>query len=268
MKDEDGLKWQIGVWDRMSEIYAKEIDSRFLPIVHEALRQAELEPAMSLLDLGTGTGAVAIEASGLVGPEGRIAAVDLSPEMLELARGRIDALGLTNVTILEGRAEEIPSEDEEFDALVASLSMMYVIDRGSAARECARVLRPGARFVAVVWAGPDQADIVQLQQTAGSFGPEPPVPGVGPGALADTGPFLEQLRRAGIDADVRTKEFNFDFDDFDSAWNVLAGVTTAQLPPERQREARTAVRTLMWPTGDGPRRFNNTAQFIVGARRA
>lgn len=45
----------------------------------------------------------------------------------------------------------------------------------------ARVLRPGGRLVASAWSGPNEADIVRFQQTAGSFAPEPPVGGVGPG---------------------------------------------------------------------------------------
>ena len=57
----------------------------------------------------------------------------------------------------------------------------------------------------------------------------------------------------------------FDFDDFESAWEVLAGVTTAQLPPERREEAKTAVRALMWPA-DSPKHFTNMTQFIIASR--
>jgi hypothetical protein len=120
--------------------------------------------------------------------------------------------------------------------------------------------------VAAVWAGPQRADIVLLQQTAGSFAPEPPVPGVGPAALADPAPFLAQLSEAGVEARVETEITEFQFDDFASAWDVLAGVTAARLEPERAEEAKAAVRALMWPNGDGPRRFRNETQFIIGRR--
>jgi hypothetical protein len=94
------------------------------------------------------------------------------------------------------------------------------------------------------------------------------VPGVGPGALAVPTPFLQQLADADMEAHVETETLGFDFDDFASAWRVLAGVTTARLPPERQQEAQAAVRAAMWPHGDRPRHFRNVAQFIVGQRRA
>ena len=54
------------------------------------------------------------------------------------------------------------------------------------------------------------------------------------------------------------------FDTFSAAWDVLAGVTTAQLPPERQRDAKAAVMAAMYRGGDGPRHFRNVTQFIVG----
>ena len=184
--------------------------------------------------------------------------------MLALARHSAASLGLGNLTFLEGRAEAIPAEDAAFDVVLACLSMMYVIDREAAARQIARVLKPGGRFVAAVWAGPEQCDIVLFQQTAGRFAGSPPVPGVGPGALADPSGFLRQLDGAGIRARVETETLGFDFPDFPSAWDTLAGVTTAQLPLERQGEAKDAVMAAMYPTGDGPRHFRNVTQFIVG----
>jgi SAM-dependent methyltransferase len=140
---------------------------------------------------------------------------------------------------------------------------MYVIDREAAAREIARVLRPGGRLVGAVWAGPERADIVLLQQTAGSFAPEPTVPGVGPGALGDPASFLAQLADAGLKAHVETETLEFAFDDFASAWDVLAGVTASQLEPERAEAAKAAVRKTMWPNGDGWRRFRNETHFII-----
>jgi hypothetical protein len=85
------------------------------------------------------------------------------------------------------------------------------------------------------------------------------------GALADPGTFLNSLSQAGIQAHVERQVLGFDFDDFESAWEVLAGVTTAQLPPERREEAKTAVRALMWPA-DSPKHFTNMTQFIIASR--
>ena len=260
-----GLAWQIGVWNGMAQLYEREVDRRFRPVVEGVVQRARLQAGEQVLDLGTGTGAVAIRAASLVGPAGHVTGVDISGEMLAVAGERADALGLRSVTFREGCAEAIPGDSSCCDVVLASLSLMYVIDRVAAAREIARVLRPGGRFVAAVWAGPGDCDIVWFQQTAGSFAPPSLVRGVGPGALADTGPFLTQLAEAGVHARVETEVLGFDFDNFASAWDVLAGVTAATLSPERREEAKAGVRALMWPSGEGPRHFRNLTQFIVGA---
>lgn len=263
-QEREGLAWQIGVWNRISDIYVRAIDRRFVPVVDGVIVRAALREGEHVLDLGTGTGAVAERTAPIVGPSGRVTGVDISADMLTLAQDRINALGLANVDLREGRAEEIPAEAGAFDVVLACLSIMYVIDRAAAAREIARVLRPGGRFVGAVWAGPEQCDIVLFQQTAGRFAGTPPVPGVGPGALADPRMFLEQLKGAGIRARVETETLGFDFPDFSSAWDTLAGVTTAHLPPERQQEAKDAVIAAMYPDRDAPRHFRNETQFIIG----
>ncbi len=266
-REHEAQSWQVGIWNRMSQIYLREVGRRFAPVVEQVIRRAALEPGQSVLDLGTGTGAVALQATPLVGPDGQVTGADPSAEMLDLARQRAGGLGHSNLTFQESSAEATHAEDASFDVILACLSMMYVVDRAAAARECARVLRPGGRFVAAVWARAEECDIVLFQQTAGRFAPPPPVSGVGPGSLADPAPFVHQLAEAGIDASVETESLGFDFDDFSSAWEVLAGVTTAALDPERREEAKAAVQAAMWPDGDGPRHFRNVTQFIVGRRR-
>jgi SAM-dependent methyltransferase len=265
-KQQEGAQWQIGVWNRMSDIYLREIDSRFAPVVDGVVARARLAPGEDVLDLGTGTGTVAQRAAGEVGPTGSVTAVDVSPDMLTLAQGRFSELGLTNVSVIEGRAESIPAGDASVDSVLASLSLMYVIDREAAAREIARVLRPGGRLVAAAWAGSEECDIVLFQTTAGKFAGPPPVPGVGPGALADPSAFLSQLAAAEVTAHVDKETFGFDFPDFASAWEVLAGVTTSNLSPEDENQAKQAVKAAMYEHGDGPRHFRNTALFIEGRK--
>jgi len=267
-RTDQGLAWQVGVWDQMADVYQREIDRRFAGVTDQLLSRANLRPGETVLDLGTGTGSVAIAASPLIGPTGRIIGVDISPEMLDKARARTATLSLVNVEFMDGRAEAIPSSDNSLDAVLASLSLMYVINRGAAAREIARVLRPGGRFVASVWAGPEEADIVQFQQTAGSFAPTPPVQGVGPGALADLGEFMMQLAAAGLESGCEQEVTGFRFADFDAAWDALAGVTTAALEPATLRQAKVAVQDRMWPDPNAAREFRNTTQYIVAAKPA
>ena len=266
--EREALDWQVGVWNRISALYLRDIDQRFEPVVDGVIERAQLAAGERVLDLGTGTGAVAERAAALVGPRGHVAGVDLSSDMLTLARQRMEAGGVPNVALHEGRAESIPADADSFDVVLSSLVLMYVIDRPAAAGEIARVLRPGGRFVASVWGAPAECDIVLFQATAGQFAGPPPVAGVGPGALADTAPFVQQLDAAGIEAHVEAETLGFEFPDFASAWEALAGVTTAGLPPARQREAQQAVKDAMYPEGDGPRNFRNRTQFVVGRARA
>ena len=172
-----------------------------------------------------------------MGPHGRVTAVDISPKMLAKARAGAKARSLAGIDFLEGRGEAIPAPDQSHDAVLASLSLMYVIDRAATAKEIARVLRPGGCLVGAVWGGPEETDIVLFQQIAGSFAPTPPVGEVRPGALAEPTPFLRQLSEAGLEAHVEAETTRFHFADFDSAWTALAGVTTAALDAAIRNQA-------------------------------
>src|SRR5689334_25023175 len=100
--EEEGFAWQVGVWDRMAQPYEREIDRCFEPVVAGVVRRAGLQAGDRVLDLGTGTGAVAVQAASLVGASGTVTGVDISQEMLARARQRAEAMGLRNVTFREG----------------------------------------------------------------------------------------------------------------------------------------------------------------------
>lgn len=263
--DAEGHRWQVDVWNEIADVYETEIDQRFVPVVDHLLGYARLEPGEDVVDLGTGTGAVAIAAAEAVGERGSVTGVDISPDMLDTARRRAGKVP-ARLEFLEGRAEAIPIDDASADVVLASLSLMYVLDRRAAAGEIARVLRPGGRFVSATWAGPDENDIVAFQVTAGGFAPPPPVPGVGPGSMADLSPFMADLADAGLEARWEKELPVFEFGTFEAAWDALAGVTTAALDPEIQEQAKAAVREAMWPDPNAPRVFRNATHYIVARK--
>jgi demethylmenaquinone methyltransferase / 2-methoxy-6-polyprenyl-1,4-benzoquinol methylase len=95
-----------------------------------------------VLDVATGTGAVALELVRRYGC--RVVGIDRSPEMLGVARARVRAQGLeSRIELHEGRAETLPFEDGSFDGLTVTYLLRYVDDPGATLRELARVVRPG-----------------------------------------------------------------------------------------------------------------------------
>ena len=122
--DTDGLTWQIGVWDQLSHLYVREIDRRFLPVVEGVIKPASLRPGERVLDLGTGTGAVAVRAAVAVGTGGRVVGIDISHEMLTQAGQAAHTLDLQHLHVSQGRAESIPAGPATFDVVLASSSLM------------------------------------------------------------------------------------------------------------------------------------------------
>jgi demethylmenaquinone methyltransferase / 2-methoxy-6-polyprenyl-1,4-benzoquinol methylase len=99
--------------------------------------------ALRVADVASGTAAVAIELARVV-PERTVTGVDQSTEMLAAGHARVERAGLaTRIELKEGRAEGLPFEDAEFDALTFTYLLRYVDDPGATLRELARVVRPG-----------------------------------------------------------------------------------------------------------------------------
>jgi SAM-dependent methyltransferase len=105
-----------------------------------------LAPGERVLDLGSGAGTDSLVAAQMVGPEGRVTGIDMTPQMLAKARAAAAELGLTNVEFVEGEAERLPFPDESFDVVVSNGVIDLVPDKDAVFAELHRVLVAGGRL--------------------------------------------------------------------------------------------------------------------------
>jgi arsenite methyltransferase len=105
-----------------------------------------LEPGERVLDVGSGAGTDSLVAAQMVGPEGHVTGIDMTPEMLAKARTGARELGAENVEFLEGEAEELPFPDASFDVVISNGVIDLVPDKNAVFSEIHRVLRPGGRI--------------------------------------------------------------------------------------------------------------------------
>ncbi|HJR43303.1 MAG TPA: arsenite methyltransferase [Gemmatimonadaceae bacterium] len=107
---------------------------------------AELAPGETVLDLGSGGGIDVLLSARRVGPTGKAYGLDMTDDMLELARRNAAEAGVTNVEFLRGQIERIPLPDESVDVIISNCVINLSGDKRRVLREAYRVLKPGGRF--------------------------------------------------------------------------------------------------------------------------
>jgi SAM-dependent methyltransferase len=105
-----------------------------------------LDPGEVVLDVGSGAGTDSLVAAQMVGSEGRVTGIDMTPEMLAKAKAAAVEMKATNVEFVAGEAEKLPFEDESFDVVISNGVIDLTPDKDAVFSEIHRVLRPGGRI--------------------------------------------------------------------------------------------------------------------------
>ncbi len=152
---------------------------------------AELRDGEVVLDLGSGSGADALISARRVGPTGRAIGLDMTDEMLDLARANAARVGVENVEFIKGYLEELPLADDSVDVVISNCVINLSGDKPKTIREATRVLRPGGRLaISDVIADPDMDDVTKADMAAWT--------GCIAGALTEA-EFRTLLAAAGLD---------------------------------------------------------------------
>jgi len=151
---------------------------------------AALEPGQVVLDLGSGGGIDCFLAAKMVGPTGRVIGVDMTPEMIRLARKNAEKVGASNVEFRLGEIENLPVADESVDVIISNCVINLSPDKPRVFREAFRVLKPGGRLQVsdIVWTRPVPEEIrSDMEKWAGCIA----------GALLES-EYLDHIRAAGF----------------------------------------------------------------------
>lgn len=140
LKARQRAMWALGDYDRIAEGLTISTD--------QTLRVARIRPGEQVLDLATGTGVTAIAARER---GAKVTGVDLTPELLAVARDGAQDAGFGDIVFIEGDAETLPFDDASFDVVLSTCGHMFAPDQPTVAAELARVTRPGGRVVFLAW---------------------------------------------------------------------------------------------------------------------
>lgn len=243
------------------------VSAHFLPFL---LRAARLGPGQRVLDIATGTGIAAEAALRVVGEGGSIVAADVSPEMVEKARQRLETAPNAAVAIEDGQALSFP--DQSFDAVLCSLGLMFFPDPLRGLSEFRRVLCPGGHAAVSVATTPDRSYSGRINVVVAWHVPSLSEATARTFALGAATRLKSLFREAGF-ADVKThaERHNFPLPSFDAYYGPFerggasTGQALASLPEAIRRAIREEVRRGLADTG-GPIEVEVEIGFASGRR--
>jgi ubiquinone/menaquinone biosynthesis C-methylase UbiE len=147
--------------------YGKDMLKWMAPISDQLIKSTGISSGQTVLDVATGTGQPALTIAKIVGENGKVVGVDLSPEMLEVAKEQAAYLGLTNAVFQVVKDESLSMfTDNTFDSVVCRNGLMFMPDPIKALRAFLRVLKVGGKASVTVWGSPDKSPVMGVVMKA------------------------------------------------------------------------------------------------------
>jgi SAM-dependent methyltransferase len=202
--------------------------------VTEALVEyARPQPGWHVLDLASGTGEPGISLAMRVGPEGHVTALDLSSDLLEIAKERARQRGLTNFSTRQADAHNLPFPDASFDLVTCRFGVMFFAEVNKALAEIHRVLKPGGRCCFVAWGPFDQPYWSSTMAIVHAHVGGPLMSPGGPDMFrfSRPGSLSAALRRVGFEAEEEIKTLPWTWPGaVEEVWEYVQSVSTPFRP--------------------------------------
>ena len=230
----------------------KTIEEGAQVVSDKLIELAQIQQGHKVLDVATGIGEPAVTAARKVHPGGKVTAIDISPQMLAIARERARENGLENtIEFREGDAESLALPASAFDAIISRFGLMFLPDLPNALKAIREALVPGGRMAAAVWSSPPKVPSLSLafDTVMKEIGASPPPLGTpGPFSLADVNILRDKFKQAGYqEINVESHKMNFrlsspeEFTAFNREVAAPLKAMIAGQPPARQEEIWNAV---------------------------
>ena len=203
------------------------------------------EPGQKVLDIATGTGAVAIACSQAVNPEGRVIAIDLSQPMLDMALQNVQRMGLSNIDQFQMDADALEFHKNYFDHSICSFGLFFLPDMQKALAEWIRITKPGGKVVFTSFSENSFDPMVKLfVEQLESYGVEMNNPPFAAQRLSDPEVCLELMREVGLESvGVELEQVGYHIQCIDDWWAVVwnSGMRglVQRLSEEQQLEFKT-----------------------------
>ena len=240
---------------------------------------AEIKQGDRVLDIATGIGEPAVTAARKVMPNGKVVAIDISPQMLAIARTRAKSLGLDGIMEFresDGEKIDLPDQTTKYDAVLSRFGLMFFPNLPSALVKIRHLLITNGRLSAAVWSTPSKVPLIDLAFSTirKQINAPPPPPGTpGPFALADVEALKQLFSQAGFkDIKVETIQITFAFDSPESYTKHIQQTATrahemiANQPEEVKKQVWNSITEAVWQYADSHGRINldNEVICIVG----
>lgn len=258
-------------WDLVAAGYAAEAPNVMLPFSKHAIGLARPATTARVLDVAAGSGLLSFEVAPRVT---RVDAVDFSDRMLAEFERRRELTGVGNVFAQKADGQELPFEDNSFDAAFSMFGLMFFPDRPRGFRELYRVLRPGCPAVVSSWAPVDQSPLMQLMFGAlRAADPERAAPKPNLLNLENPELFREEMVQAGF-TDVRIEPFTYavPIESPEAYWDATIRASAPLVllkerlgPDEWARQERLA-KDYVASVVSGPCALETTAYLGVGTK--